>query len=41
MVVHAYNPSTYQAEAKDCEFEASLGYLARLISKKKERKRVL
>jgi hypothetical protein len=26
-VTHACNPSTQEAEAGDCEFEASLGYI--------------
>jgi hypothetical protein len=31
VVVHTYNPSTWEAEARDGELEDSLGYLGRLL----------
>jgi hypothetical protein len=37
MVAHAYNSSTrrgVEAEAEDCEFESSLGYIVRSCLKK-------
>jgi hypothetical protein len=34
-VVHAYKPSTQEAEEEDCEFKDSLGYMARPYFKTK------
>jgi hypothetical protein len=36
MVVHAYNPSTGEAEAKGSQVKASLDYIVRLCLKRKE-----
>jgi hypothetical protein len=36
LVVHACNHSTWEAELEDCEFEASLGYIARLSPPKNQ-----
>jgi hypothetical protein len=38
MVVHAYNPSTHEAEEECHEFEASLGYIVRPCLKGKKKK---
>jgi hypothetical protein len=39
-VIHTYNPSTWEAdEGNRCEFQASLGYIARPYLKKEKEKR--
>jgi hypothetical protein len=38
MVVHAYNPTTQEAEEGDCKFEASVGYTRQSLKEKKKRK---
>jgi hypothetical protein len=37
MMVHAYNPSTWEAEVGGGEFKASLGYIVRSCLKKKKK----
>jgi hypothetical protein len=37
MVTYACSPSIEEAEAGECEFEVSLGYIVRLCFKKKKR----
>jgi hypothetical protein len=36
MVVHTCIPSTQEAEKKDQEFEASLGYIERALNQKQQ-----
>jgi hypothetical protein len=38
-VVHAWNPSTQETEQEDCEFEDSLGYIAKCWLKRKKEKK--
>jgi hypothetical protein len=38
MVAHTCNPSTWEAEVGDCDFEASLDYRMRLCLKKRKGK---
>jgi hypothetical protein len=38
VVEASYNPSTQEAEAEDCEFKISLGYMVRPCLKKQKNK---
>jgi hypothetical protein len=39
VVVHAYNPSTWEVDTEDLELEASLDYIVKPFSKKKKKRK--
>jgi hypothetical protein len=39
MVVHACNPALGRLRQEDCEFEASLGYIAKMSPKKRKKEK--